>query len=93
VRRHNQFGERQAPALSPEWVNGADPTGGRRGGLRFRCKGQQESSSFLKKRTKNLLLASVRTSRIGRVNQTTKSLLVLFFRKELLASRLLSFGG
>jgi hypothetical protein len=44
----------------------------------------QESSSFLKKRTKKLLLASIRASLIGRVNQQRKSLLVLFFRKELL---------
>jgi hypothetical protein len=44
----------------------------------------QGSSSFLEKRTKKLLLDSVRASRIGHVNQQSKSLLVLFFRKELL---------
>jgi len=50
----------------------------------FSNKGQQGSSSFLKKRTKKLLLAAVRTGRIRRVNRWRKSLLVLFFRKELL---------
>jgi hypothetical protein len=56
-------------------------------------KGQQESSSFLKKRTKKLLpcwltrqVTMVRT--VGR-----KSFLVLFFKKEQLSSRLLSFAG
>jgi hypothetical protein len=39
----------------------------------------------LKKRTKKLLLYSVRSSRIGRVNQASKSFLVLFFKKELLS--------
>ncbi len=42
------------------------------------------SSSFLKKRTKKLLLSSVRGGRSDRVNQHTKSFLVLFFKKELL---------
>jgi hypothetical protein len=45
---------------------------------------EQGSSSFLKKRTKKLLLCSVRASRIMRVNQGNKSFLVLFFKKELL---------
>jgi photosystem II stability/assembly factor-like uncharacterized protein len=44
----------------------------------------QESSSFLKKRTKKLLPASVRAGRNRHVNQTIKSFLVLFFKKELL---------
>jgi hypothetical protein len=44
----------------------------------------EESSSFLKKRTKKLLLASMRTDRALRVNQQNKSFLVLFFKKELL---------
>jgi hypothetical protein len=42
------------------------------------------SSSFLKKRTKKLLLLGMRTDRTGRVNQHSKSFLVLFFKKELL---------
>jgi hypothetical protein len=49
-------------------------------------KGQEGSSSFLKKRTKKLLFDSVRTDRIARVNQQNKSFLVLFFKKELLPS-------
>jgi hypothetical protein len=54
---------------------------------------QQESSSFLKKRTKKLfiqwltrLIRSVRT-------EENKSFLVLFFKKELLPSHLACFGG
>ena len=47
-------------------------------------KGQQGSSSFLKKRTKKLLLSLVRADRACRVNQQDKSFLVLFFKKELL---------
>jgi len=43
------------------------------------------SSSFLKKRTKKLLLASVRIELAGRVHQHSKSFLVLFFKKELLS--------
>jgi len=46
----------------------------------------QESSSFFKKSTKKLLFTSVRTDRVCRVNQTSKSFLVLFFKKELLSS-------
>jgi hypothetical protein len=46
-----------------------------------KCKA---SSSFLKKSTKKLLFASRRAGRIGRVNQCSKSFLVLFFKKELL---------
>jgi hypothetical protein len=46
----------------------------------------QASSSFLKKRTKKLLLDLVSAFRVGRVNQTNKSFLVLFFKKELLPS-------
>jgi hypothetical protein len=42
------------------------------------------SSSFLKKRTKKLLLSSVRGGRSDRVDQHSKSFLVLFFKKELL---------
>jgi hypothetical protein len=38
----------------------------------------------LKERTKELLFVSVRAERDWRVNQASKSLLVLFFRKELL---------
>jgi hypothetical protein len=41
------------------------------------------SSSFLKKRTKKLLFLGVRTDRIGRLNQQSKSFLVLFFKKQL----------
>jgi hypothetical protein len=47
-----------------------------------KCEG---SSSFLKKSTKKLLFSSLRTGRIGRVNQWSKSFLVLFFKKELLS--------
>jgi hypothetical protein len=42
------------------------------------------SRSFLKKRTKKLLLSSVRGRHAHRVNQQSKSFLVLFFKKELL---------
>jgi photosystem II stability/assembly factor-like uncharacterized protein len=49
-----------------------------------RVPGAQESSSFLKKRTKKLLLASVRAGLNDRVNQTIKSFLFLFFKKEIL---------
>jgi hypothetical protein len=42
------------------------------------------SSSFLNKRTKKLLLSSIRGGRADRVNQHSKSFLVLFFKKELL---------
>jgi hypothetical protein len=49
-------------------------------------KSQEGSSSFLKKRTKKLLLDLVRTVRVARVNQRNKSFLVLFFKKELLPS-------
>jgi hypothetical protein len=38
----------------------------------------------LKKRNKKLLLASVRAGRNDRVNQTSKSFLFLFFKKEIL---------
>jgi hypothetical protein len=38
----------------------------------------------LKKRTKKLLLASMRADRIGRINQESKSFLFLFFKKEIL---------
>jgi len=46
---------------------------------------RQESSSFLKKRTKKLFLSTVRTNVARRVNQQSKSFLVLFFKKELLS--------
>jgi len=54
-------------------------------------KGQQESSSFLKKRTKKLLLCwlTQRATLVRTVER--KSFLVLFFKKELLPSSLLSF--
>jgi len=56
-------------------------------------KGQQESSSFLKKRTKKLLLCWLtRPARSVRIPKR-KSFLVLFFKKELLPSRPLSFAG
>jgi hypothetical protein len=45
---------------------------------------REGSSSFLKKRTKKLLLDLVRVDRGLRVNQSSKSFLVLFFKKELL---------
>jgi hypothetical protein len=45
---------------------------------------REGSSSFLKKRTKKLLLSSGRASRTNRVNQTSKSFLFLFFKKEIL---------
>jgi hypothetical protein len=48
-------------------------------------RSDKASSSFLKKRTKKLLLSSVRGGRADRVNQYSKSFLVLFFKKELLA--------
>ncbi len=47
-----------------------------------KCEG---CSSFLKKSTKKLLFSSVRTGRIRRANQWSKSFLVLFFKKELLS--------
>jgi hypothetical protein len=46
---------------------------------------RQESSSFLKKRTKKLLLALLRAGVIWRVNQRRKSFLFLFFKKEILS--------
>jgi hypothetical protein len=46
---------------------------------------RKDSSSFLKKRTKKLLLITVRSDRGGRVNQLSKSFLVLVFKKELLS--------
>jgi len=46
---------------------------------------QEGSSSFLKKRTKKLLLSSVRCGRAHRVTIIVK-VLVLFFKKELLPS-------
>jgi hypothetical protein len=56
---------------------------GSKGGIR-----QEGSSSFLKKRTKKLLLLAVSTSfnRAARMLPgTDKSFLVLFFKKELLS--------
>jgi hypothetical protein len=47
---------------------------------------RQGSSSFLKKRTKKLVLDLVRAGRIGRVNRQSKSFLFLFFKKEMLPS-------
>jgi hypothetical protein len=48
-------------------------------------EGQQGSSSFLKKRTKKLLLCWLtRQARLATTNEI-KSFLVLFFKKELLA--------
>jgi hypothetical protein len=52
-----------------------------RGGILF----EEGSSSFLKKRTKKLLPASVRVDRAWRANQQSKSFLVLLFKKELLS--------
>jgi hypothetical protein len=46
---------------------------------------KEGSSSFLKKRTKKLLLSSIRGGRAHRVNQHSKNLLLLFFKKELLS--------
>jgi hypothetical protein len=54
---------------------------------------RQGSSSFLKKRTKKLLFASLpisRISRISRISQQSKSFLFLFFKKEILPSLLVS---
>jgi hypothetical protein len=58
----------------------------------LRKEGKYEaSSSFLKKSTKKLLFASRRAARIGRVNQWSKSFLVLFSKKNcFLASPYLS---
>jgi hypothetical protein len=50
-------------------------------GKKGKCKG---SSSFLKKRTKKLLLSLVHVSRSGRANQQDKSF--CFFKKEILPS-------
>jgi hypothetical protein len=43
---------------------------------------------FFEKRTKKLSPVSVRAGRNGRANQSSKSFLVLFFKKELLPSHL-----
>jgi hypothetical protein len=51
----------------------------------FTCAKQEGSSSFLKKRTKKLLLDQLLLDRAYRASQHNKSLLVLFFRKELLS--------
>jgi hypothetical protein len=50
---------------------------------------KQGSSSFLKKRTKRLLICWL--TRLARIEES-KSFLVLFFKKELLSWRLPSFG-
>jgi len=56
-------------------------------------KGQQGSSSFLKKRTKKLLLCWLtRQATLVRTVER-KSFLVLFFKKELLPLRLLLVAG
>jgi hypothetical protein len=53
---------------------------------------KQGSSSFLKKRTKRLLLCRLmRLIRLARI-ETSKSFLVLFFKKELLSWRLPSLA-
>jgi hypothetical protein len=57
-----------------------------RTGVEIDTQAKQGSISFLKKRTKKLLLSSRRASPINRVNQQGKSFLVLFFKKELLVS-------
>jgi hypothetical protein len=55
-------------------------------------EGRQESSSFLKKRTKQLLLCWLtRQARSVRTVES-KSFLVLFFKKELLSSHLRPFA-
>jgi hypothetical protein len=60
------------------------------------AKGRQRSSSFLKKNQKTFdCAARIRGksgASVGR-GAGSKSFLVLFFKKELLPSRLLSFGG
>jgi hypothetical protein len=57
-------------------------------------EGKREgSSSFLKKRTKKLFLSTVRTNFACRVNQQSKSFLVLFFKKELFSCSPLPLGA
>jgi hypothetical protein len=46
---------------------------------------EKDSTSFLKKRSKKLLLVGTRAKRLARV-PGSKSFLVLFFKKELLSS-------
>jgi hypothetical protein len=57
------------------------------------AEGQEESSSFLKKRTKKLLFLWLRASRIGRHDQLTKRIKVFCFffskKKYFLASLVL----
>jgi hypothetical protein len=43
---------------------------------------ERESSSFLKKRTKNLLIISSRGGRIGRVTKQTKVFCFFFSKKK-----------
>jgi hypothetical protein len=51
--------------------------------VRFRGRSKHEgSSSFLRKSTKELFLSAVRTDPAYRVNQQSKSFLVLFFKKR-----------
>jgi hypothetical protein len=51
----------------------------------------EESSSFLKKRTKKLLFYSIRVDRPRSATKHSKSFLVLFFKKELLSWRFAVF--
>jgi hypothetical protein len=45
---------------------------------------REESSSFLKKRTKKLLIIQVSAAQVRRASQLNKSFLFLFFKKEML---------
>jgi hypothetical protein len=49
-------------------------------------KGKEESRSFLKKRTKKLLLDWLTRGTRSVLTETNKRFLVLFFKKELLPS-------
>jgi hypothetical protein len=53
---------------------------------------REASSAFLKKSTKKLLFASVRTDRIRRANQWSESFLVLFSKKHCLLAAPFSVG-
>jgi hypothetical protein len=69
--------------------NGGDYLTNRHRAPRSADKGKsKESSSFLKKRTKKLLLLSVRAAWAGRVNQRAKVFCFFFSKKKYFLPRL-----
>jgi hypothetical protein len=64
-----------------------------RSGVGTDIPAKQGSISFLKKRNKKLLLCWLTRQERSARTETSKSFLVLFFKKELLSLRLPSFSG